>query len=199
MKAYFVASIIGRSDKMREWQEKIVDIIRESGVEIDAANLETEKKKLFHETEEDMLKAFTRNSKSINGSDVVIAEVSVSDSGVGYEIAYALSLRKPVLALYNEDAEEPTAPPIQVGKQKLLSFQKYNQKTLKNIIDKFFIDIKYKLDTKFILIISPEIDRYLEWAAEQKRMHKAQIVRNAVEKEMENDKEYKTYSESIQN
>jgi len=193
MKAYFVASIIGRDTKVKEWQELVANTIKERGIDINTVNLATEKKKIMEETEDDMVKAFKRNTKSIKESDVVVAEVSVSDSGVGYEIAYALNLRKPVLALYNEEAGEPTAPPIQVGKQKLLTFEKYNKKNLKNKIDHFFSDIKSKLDTKFILIISPEIDRYLEWASDYKRMHKAQIVRNAVEKEMESDKDYKKY------
>ncbi len=195
MKAYFVGSIIGRDSKSKEWQQLITSIIKERGVDLDTVNLDTERKKLMDETEEEMIKVFKRNTKTIKDSDVVIAEVSVSDSGVGYEIAYALNLRKPVLALYNEEAGEPTAPPIQVGKQKLLTFEKYNKKNLKNKIDRFFSDIKNKLDTKFILIISPEIDRYLEWASDYKRMHKAQIVRNAVEKEMESDKDYEKYQQ----
>ncbi len=193
MKAYFVASIIGRDNKIKKWQQEVVETIKEMGIDMNTINFDTQKTKLMEETEDDMVKAFKRNTKSIKESDIVIAEVSASDSGVGYEIAYALNLRKPVLALYNEKAGEPTAPPIQVGTQKLLTFEKYNEDNLKNKIDKFFKDIRNKLDTKFILIISPEIDSYLEWAGKSKRMHKAQIVRNSVEKEMENDEEYQGY------
>ncbi len=193
MKVYFVASIIGRDEKSKEWQKLVVQAMKKQGLDVDTINLYTERKKLMNETEEDMLRAFKRNTKKIKDSDIVVAEVSVSDSGVGYEIAYAISLHKPVLALYNEEAIEPTAPPIQVGRQKLLTFAKYNRKNIGDVLKKFFKEVKNYLDTKFILIISPEIDRYLEWAAEYRRLHKAQIVRNALEKIMKNDKEYKKY------
>ncbi|MBU0975874.1 MAG: nucleoside 2-deoxyribosyltransferase [Patescibacteria group bacterium] len=195
MKVYFVGSIIGRDEKVAGWQRLVTDTIKERGEEIDTVNVDTRKGKLFHETEEQVLQAYTRNTKSIKHSDVIVAEVSVSDSGVGYEIAYALNQRKPVLALYHEEAETPTAPPIQAGGQKLLTFAKYNEKNIKEVIDSFFREVRNKLDTKFILIISPEIDRYLEWAGDYKRMHKAQIVRNSVEKEIESDKDYQKFLE----
>jgi 2'-deoxynucleoside 5'-phosphate N-hydrolase len=51
----------------------------------------------------DPLEVYTRDTAWIRESDVMIAEVSVPSHGVGYEIAYALGLGKPVLALYQED------------------------------------------------------------------------------------------------
>jgi len=43
---------------------------------------------------------FTRDINWIDRADALIAEVSTPSHGVGYEIAYALSLRKPVLCCY---------------------------------------------------------------------------------------------------
>jgi 2'-deoxynucleoside 5'-phosphate N-hydrolase len=51
----------------------------------------------------DPLEVYTRDTAWIRESDVMIAEISVPSHGVGYEIAYALGLGKPVLALYQED------------------------------------------------------------------------------------------------
>jgi hypothetical protein len=45
---------------------------------------------------------YARDAAWIRASEVLIAEVSVPSHGVGYEIAFALGLRKPVLALYQE-------------------------------------------------------------------------------------------------
>jgi 2'-deoxynucleoside 5'-phosphate N-hydrolase len=50
----------------------------------------------------DPVEVYTRDTIWIQGSDILIAEVSVPSHGVGYEIGYALSLGKPVLALYQE-------------------------------------------------------------------------------------------------
>ena len=46
---------------------------------------------------------YERDVNWIRESDLLIAEVSTPSHGVGYEIAYALTLNKPVLALYEEN------------------------------------------------------------------------------------------------
>jgi nucleoside 2-deoxyribosyltransferase len=48
------------------------------------------------------LDVYLRDTNWIRASDVLIAEVSVASHGVGYEIAFALGLGKPVLAIYQE-------------------------------------------------------------------------------------------------
>lgn len=45
---------------------------------------------------------FTRDIDWINRAEALIAEVSTPSHGVGYEIAYALSLGKPVLCCFQE-------------------------------------------------------------------------------------------------
>ena len=46
-----------------------------------------------------------RDLEWIRQSDKVVAEVSVPSLGVGYEIAYAITLGKPVLCLYDDNSE----------------------------------------------------------------------------------------------
>lgn len=198
MKVYFSASILGknRNEKAEKWQNHIIQAIKNSGAEIFDINFRVKPKQLYEETEEQYVNVFKRNTEFIKNADLVVAEVSLTDSGVGYEISYALNLKKPVLALYNEDSIEPTAPPIAVGKNKLLTFKKYKASDVEKIIAKYMQDVRKQMDTKFILIISPEIDRYLEWASEFRRMHKAQVVRESVEAVMKKDKEYKAYLNS---
>jgi 2'-deoxynucleoside 5'-phosphate N-hydrolase len=43
---------------------------------------------------------FRRDIEWINAADALVAEVSTPSHGVGYEIAYALSIGKPVLCCY---------------------------------------------------------------------------------------------------
>lgn len=135
---------------------------------------------------------FRRSQKYLIDSDVVIANVSHPSDRVGFEIANAISERKPVLALIHKDAK--LAPPVQGNSSKYLEVKRYeNTSDVKQIVTEFLVEARKKVDTKFILIISPEIDRYLNWAAESRRSHKAQIVRNAVEDIMYKDKEYQQY------
>ncbi len=145
-------------------------------------------------TEEDIVKAVKNMEKELRNSDVVVTENTYSIAGVGFDIATALNMKKPVLVL-NLDSKPKAGPhPINTLDYKLLTYERYNEENLEKVLRKFVQEAKQKIDTKFILIISPQIDRYLEWAAEFKRMHKAQIVRNAVEEMMEKDPEFKKAS-----
>ena len=45
---------------------------------------------------------YERDTTWIRGCNALVAEVSTPSHGVGYEVAYALSLEKPVLCVYRE-------------------------------------------------------------------------------------------------
>ena len=44
--------------------------------------------------------------------DLLVAEVSVPSLGVGYELGYAIALKKPVLCLYNSESGRPLSAMI---------------------------------------------------------------------------------------
>ena len=45
---------------------------------------------------------YARDVRWMEGCDALVAEVSTPSHGVGYEIAYTLGLKKPVICLYRE-------------------------------------------------------------------------------------------------
>ena len=138
---------------------------------------------------------YSESTKRIKNSDVVIAEASYFVSpGVGFELAFALHEKKPVLVLINKNSDIVLSEVIEGNPSKLLTTVRFeNQADLTKDIKQFLLKSKKKLDTKFILIISPEIDRYLQWAGNERRMHKAQLVRQAIEEMIERDKEYRVF------
>jgi len=81
---------------------------------------------------------FKRDIKWIEGSRVMIAEISGPSLGVGFEIAYALFKRKiPVLALANSGVKKLSAM-ISGCDSDLLEIKKYsNSDNMKSIIKKF--------------------------------------------------------------
>lgn len=170
---------------------------REHGSEIYEVN-EKKISDIFDFVDDTIDKVYSEATKKIKKSDVVIAEASYFLSpGLGFELGFALHEKKPVLVLVNKKSDVVMSEVIEGNPSRYFSYEKYNStEDLEKKVKDFLKDAKEKLDTKFILIISPEIDRYLEWASDFKRMHKAQIVRNAVEKDMEDDKEYKRSQES---
>lgn len=147
-------------------------------------------------TKDNTFKYFTHSEKSIKDADIVIAEVSEVDGKIGYEIAKTVSEKKLVIALENEIAKSKQNPIIHGNSSKNIIYQKYNKSNIVKILDNSLKEASKRLDSKFILIISPEIDRYLDWSSQNKRMHKAQVVRTALENAMKKDRDYQ---ESLKN
>jgi len=145
-----------------------------------------------YDHESKSFKDFDKIDKAIKDTDILISEVTEADSKVGYEIARALDEKKVVIAL-EEEGNTSKLPIIHDNNSRTLIHIKYSDDKVSESLNKALKEAESKLDSKFILIISPEIDRYLEWAGQTRRMHKAQIVRTAVEQMIKKDKDYKTY------
>lgn len=100
MNIYFCGSIAG-GRKYLETYQKIVAYLKSGGhrvltdhvVQPDVLELE---KKLTPE------QIYTRDIDWLNECDCVVAEVSNPSLGVGYEVCYALRIKKPVLCLFRE-------------------------------------------------------------------------------------------------
>ena len=146
-------------------------------------------------------KAIVReNDKNIKTCDIVIAECSYNSSSLGYQIATAVENKKPVIALYNMSAEienpgHISRVPITLkgNDSKYLMLKQYDLQNFKKIVSLAVKDAAGLIDTKFILIIPPVIDRYLEWNVREKSLSKAEVTRDAIEKVMADDKRYQTY------
>jgi nucleoside 2-deoxyribosyltransferase len=100
-KVYFACSIFGGGDTSQ--YQAIIQAIKDAGGNViseifanDAIN--------FGGSPLSAEDIFERDIDMIQDADLIIAEVSNPSLGVGYELGYAQSLGKPILALYNEDS-----------------------------------------------------------------------------------------------
>jgi len=86
---------------------------------------------------------YKRDIKWIDGSKMMIAEISGPSLGVGFEIAYAIHHKKmPVLALVNQTAKNVSAM-ITGCDSNLLTVARYsNTEDLKEFIRKYIKDLK---------------------------------------------------------
>ena len=98
MKIYFACSITGGREFESVYQEMVAALVQD-GHQIPTAHL-VESGAGVLEAGIDPLTVYSRDVDWIRASDVLIAEVSVPSHGVGYEIAFALGLGKPVLCVY---------------------------------------------------------------------------------------------------
>jgi hypothetical protein len=196
MKAVYLASSkFMEESKTADFYQKTANYI---GFKVGQKNLKMWEKTPQESTNADMSKVvrvIKRNEKSVRGADVVVADATYGSSGLGFQIALAMTENKQILVIKRrDDNDDITYGPISAGVNKNITYREYDsEEEMTKIIDEFLESARAKIDVKFILIIPSEIDKYLKWASEFRRMHKAQIVRNAVEREMVKDKDWKNY------
>jgi len=143
MKIYFAAAIsAGR--KYADVYQKIVEFLKNERHEIltehvaDPNVLDLEK--VIPDQE-----VYDRDIQLIKKADILIAEASLPSTGVGYEIAYMLSLKKPVICLYQRGLN--MSKMITGNNEPLLSVYSYNSKAdLVENLPTWIINHKNELD-----------------------------------------------------
>lgn len=107
MKVYLSGAIRGGRQLQNIYQE-ILDFLQEN--DHDVLTYHVAKKDVLElETKQTDKEIFTQDVSWLEECICVIAEVSVPSLGVGYEIAYALTRNKPVLAIYDNKLEPISA------------------------------------------------------------------------------------------
>ncbi len=102
MQIYFACSLTGgRQDEVV--YGLLVDHLLATGHDVPTAHL-ARPEVMEVERVVDPVDVYRRDIAWLSASDALIAEVSTPSHGVGYEIAYALGIGKPVLCLYRADA-----------------------------------------------------------------------------------------------
>jgi nucleoside 2-deoxyribosyltransferase len=100
MNVYFSCSITGGRAEEAVYQA-IVKELEDLGHEVPTAHLSSPQV-MDMEQVVDPVEIFERDMAWLRECDAVVAEVSSPSHGVGYEIAYALTLGKPVLCCYKD-------------------------------------------------------------------------------------------------
>ncbi len=101
MNIYFSCAITGGRQDQAVYL-KLVEFLLAAGHEIPTAHI-AEPAVMALELQVTPEEVYRRDIGWLDECDAVIAEVSTPSHGVGYEIAYALGLGKPVLCCYSED------------------------------------------------------------------------------------------------
>lgn len=100
MNIYFACSITGGRELEFTYQQ-IVAALTADGHEIPTSHL-AQSEVMENERELTPQYVYERDVSWIRNCDVLIAEVSVPSHGVGYEIAFALEIGKPVLCIHDQ-------------------------------------------------------------------------------------------------
>lgn len=147
----------------------------------------------------DRVDVYNKAVESILASDVVIIEGTVSSFSIGHQTTLALSKNKPTLVLlYNDGSDKKNKLQnsfISGIKSPLLTIAKYSSKEdIKRILANFLTKSTGPT-IKFNIVLSKEIENYLDWASFYYKMNKSEFIRDIIIKHMnKDDSNYQKYS-----
>lgn len=165
---------------------KMITVIKTAGHELARDWIEEayERSKSPETPYADWSKVYRDNLEVINKADVVIAETSHENFGVGYQVAYAVQQKKPVLLLRHATADKNAfVTGVEDG---WVQRHEYTEEDLPKLMNEFLEanDIQAK-DMRFNFFIDRPIYNYLRWAAFKTGKTKAEILRELVTKEID--------------
>ncbi len=102
MNIYFSCSLTGGRNDEEIYRAMVAHLLAQ-GHEVPTAHL-AEPKVMELERVIEPGEVYARDMEWIRGCDALVAEVSTPSHGVGYEVAFALSLHKPVLCCFRKGA-----------------------------------------------------------------------------------------------
>lgn len=126
---------------------------------------------------------YRENLDAISRADVILAEVSNSSFLVGFQVACALQLKKPVLLLStHEQADGALSASLN---EEIIRFARYSSNNIDTIVGDFVVENQTGTkDIRFNFFIDRKILNYLNWASFQTGQTKSEIIRSLLEKEI---------------
>jgi nucleoside 2-deoxyribosyltransferase len=121
MNIYFACSITGGRE-FESIYRAITEALLSDGHDVPTAHLADSKVKEV-EWQAVPREIYERDTAWIRDCEALVAEVSTPSHGVGYEVAYALSLGKPVLCVYREG--QPVSKMLTGNSQPSISVKSY--------------------------------------------------------------------------
>ena len=133
--------------------------------------------------------------KSIKESNILIADLSVPSTSVGYQVFMAIECGLPVLCLYSLDFGLKKPPQvIQSIDSSLLKVSSYTGNSYKKVIKDFLKKGKRKELVKFNFVATREIAEYLDWLSKKLKVTKSAALRGEIEEKLiKPSKEYKAF------
>lgn len=122
-------------------------------------------------------------TKEIKKSDALVVEATQSNFNLGRLITLALQQHKPVLMLQ----KEVNSTPIVIGSSRLVNVKSYKNtnEDVEEILKDFFkVAKKQRLTYRFNLMLSRDIDIYLNDRAHEFGISKADYIRELIIKDM---------------
>jgi hypothetical protein len=174
MKIYFTAS--GRGKKLYDNNyKKIAEVIEKQGHKnLDRMILDINPKEFYLGCQRDRQNLYKNTINKIKDADIVILEVSVPSLSIGYVLDKSLAEGKPVIAIYVEGLNPYFAEGIQDERLQVLP---YRVDELEKLLAYAIDEAKQQLETRFTMILPPDINSYLNEATDNRSEYIRRLIR----------------------
>jgi hypothetical protein len=187
MKVYFSSSL--RAKKYhQDIFEKIYKIIKDLCYNHTSDFIIKAKPIKYYKEGQDFAKFYQKLVSQIKKADVAVFEVTMHSLGIGYCVDLALHMGKPVVLLYQKDANPIFFKGIKSDRLQLYEYS--SEKDLQQVLKGALEMAKDMIDIRFTFFISPEINRFLAWIAKHKKTPRAVYLRNLIESDMKKYKDF---------
>jgi len=201
MKVHFACST-SELEKYKGNYLKICNLIKEMGHTItrdwieEAIQIVKEKKVNSLDREE----TYNKVVSSILASDVAIIEGTVASFSIGHQITLGLSKNKPTLFLISKQEAKKNVKvknSFLAGiNSPLLKVVEYDDSNLADTLNDFLNNNGGRPVVKFNIVLTKEIENYLDWSSFTNKVNKSEFIRNLILKHMKDDDvQYRKYME----
>ncbi len=135
MKIYFAGSIRGGRDDQDIYLD-IISLLKEHG-EVLSEHIGNKDLTSYGQVTMTNQEIYTKDMNWVNEADIIIAEVTNPSLGVGYEIGFAESIQKKIIALYRPSEGKRLFAMI-AGNKNIEVIEYNNVSELKDIFEKKF-------------------------------------------------------------
>lgn len=187
MKIFFSCSARGYSQYGKNYED-IYNLIEKQGhTHLDDYKDTIDPQDVYLETHEKNLELYKTAINCIKSCDVLVLEVSTHSISMGFLMQQALSIGKPVVALYLKGNKPVFAAGIENDKLQLIE---YSDDNLESELESSLKLAQENMDVRFNFFISPSIGRYLDWISKEKKIPRSVYLRALIEQEMRENTEF---------
>lgn len=185
MKIYFSHSARGTKEFETHF-EQIYSLISSYGHTV-VGKAEPDAERIYNSSHEELVDLYKQAMSAIRKSDVVLLEVSTHSLSMGYLMQTALSMGKPVVALYVKGR----APAFAIGiDNEKLQVVEYSINNLPQVLELALDYAEETSDIRFNFFVTPKISSYLDWVAKEKKLPRSVYLRRLIEDDMGKNDEF---------
>lgn len=185
MRFFFSASVHGK--KTIESNYRLIEQeVKKLGFEIDASTVLNQDPNEMDTWDEQKSLAFHKTvMNGMKRADGLLIEASYPSVGVGFNLASAVQLGKPVVIFYSGKEEPHIFRTLEKINDKFQVVRYSNLEQLRKEIPPALAFATENQDTRFNFFISPEHAKYLDWIAQTYKMSRSVYLRRLINKEMD--------------